>query len=382
MNYRDGKLYYFKATKIKVVKVTDGPQCWEKRKGDPIFRHVFPPPAISEGAFKLVLQPATVPDYVHWTAKVEAEFLDGNIDRDILEAMSRYRYEHWRMCALAMRADGTEMIRANPGLAYLVASNNLFAGRCSQPWRRARSMMRWKRTRILGSCGFPDKESVVRIMSRIDPAILRYPLVVAIRRVLCGSDPRAKKQLTHMPRITLNGMRILNNPEWFSKVTGGFLAELVQPGNEGMGIMFNEVLRMGRAIGEPLGQCRNWTDLRRIHDQLATETNQAIIDDGERKPLPRPPIPDLVNKNFEIRHIADTIELAEWAQRQRNCLASYQQEALSGHFRFYRITKPEEASLSLVRRDGQWQINELAGKDNCPVSEMTRMLVENWMRDC
>lgn len=382
MNYRDGKLYFFKATRIKVVKVADGPQCWEKRKKDPVFRHVFPPPAISASAFKLVLQPSVTPDYVHWSAKVEAEFLSENLDQTIIEAMSRYKYEHWRMCALIMRVDGLDLVQSNPGLAYLVASNNLFAGRCQQPWRRARSMMRWKRTRILQQCGFSATSSVVKILSRIDPATLRYPLVANLRRVLCGPDLRARKHLCFLPRITPVVLRILGNSELLSRVTGGFLEELSRPDAEGknrMTFMYNDVLRMTREMEVLPDHCRNVADLKRVHDRLVDDYNTSFfMKNVERVPLPPGPIPDLVSTSLTVEHIQDTVALARWAIQQQNCLASYHQIAMDGDVHLYRITAPEEASLSVVHRDGRWQIGEIAGKGNGPVGKETLQRVNTW----
>jgi hypothetical protein len=382
MNYRGGKLYIFKATRIKVVKVADGPRCWEKRKGDTVFRHVFPPPVISESAFMLALQSSDNQGYVHWTAKVEAEFLSGNIDRSIIEAMSRYKFEHWRMCALAMRANGLDLVCTNPGVAYLVASNNLFAGHCVHPWRRAREMVRWKRTRILESCGFPAKESVVRIMSRIEPATLRYPTLVVLRRLLGVTDSATRKRLGHLPRITPLTLRILGTPSLAKFAVGGLLDELAHApphAHNGMSVMFNDVLRMAREMDVPIGRCRGFDDLKRIHDRLVTAYNDTFLM-VERAMLPPAPIPEgVASDGFSIEHIDDTAELAKWAIKQNNCLASYHQAAISGEIHFYRITRPEDASLALIRQAGTWQVGQLAGQGNRPVGEATLRWVNTWI---
>jgi hypothetical protein len=385
MNCRDGKLFLFKATVVTVVKVADGPQCWKKRKREPVFRPVFPPPAISASAFSLVLQPSVTPDYVHWSAKVEAEFLEKNLDRNILEAMARYRYEHWRMCALTMRADGLDLVQANPGLAYLVASNNLFAGRCCRPWRRARSMMHWKRTRILEQCGFPARPSVVKILSRIDPATLRYPTLVVLRRLLVRANPAARKRLGHLPRITPLVLRILATPSLAKFAEGGFLDELAQAApsvHNAMSFMFNDALRMAREMDAPIGRCRGFDDLKRIHDRLVDDYNTSFFSENVAPAtLPPGPIPDLVSASLTVEHIQDTVALARWAIQQRNCLASYHQSAMDGKIHLYRITAPEEASLSVVHRDGQWHLGEIAGKENAPVGEDTLRQINTWFCD-
>jgi hypothetical protein len=366
-----------------VVKIADGPQCWEKAMDNPVFRRVFPPPMITKSAFRLVLRDGSVRGCNYRYARLEAEFLKRYLDLDLIKAMARYTFEHWRMCALAMRADGLDLVRTNPGLAYLVASNNLFAGRCKRPWHRARGMVRWKRTKILERCGFPATSSAVKIMSRIDPATLRYPVIDELRRVFAGSDLRARKYLCFLPRVTPVVTAILSESSQLARVTGGFLEEVSTLDDNAKLIgMYYDIQRMvGEMECSKIGRFRRLADIARIHEMLVPKYNTYFLGKVKRVSLPPGPIPDIVSAQLTVEHIRDTFELAAWGIRQHNCLASYHGIAMSGDVHLYRVTVPEEASLSLVHKDGRWTLDQLYGESNGPVMAYTRHLVDAWIRD-
>ena len=141
INYKDGKLFLFEEERIVVMKIDDhGPRAWEKTVEEPFFKPAaFPNVGIF--AARKIVSPPPEDEYIHWRDKEVMKFLNAHVDYPIIEQMAKFSHDKWQICGLAMRANGMDLIQSNPALAYIVALNNVFIGKCKKPWRRARSLM-------------------------------------------------------------------------------------------------------------------------------------------------------------------------------------------------------------------------------------------------
>ena len=89
-----------------------------------------------------------------------------------------------------------------------------------------------------------------------------------------------------------------------------------------------------------------------------------------------PPIPG----NETIVPLTSPAMLAEEGREQQNCVAAYSQCVAHGNQFIYRVLAPERATLQILRTPQGWQIGELSGPRNQPVSRATHIAVEQWIR--
>jgi hypothetical protein len=130
------------------------------------------------------------------------------------------------------------------------------------------------------------------------------------------------------------------------------------------------------AIQRDIGGCgrERFRSLRQI---FRLKANLDIRDSDLRNlEFPKPPVPG----SDAIIALDKPGSLLAEALSQRNCVMSYVRQISGGSFYFYRVLHPERATLSIVpAENGKWQIDQLLGCRNKPVSEATHHAVAEWL---
>ncbi len=436
--YSHGKLYRFNDKSVDVLSMSDGPRAWVKTEKKPYWKSCYRP-SISQSVIKGALE-AEFHDFDHhWMAHNQIKFFRNEVPGEYLEAVAPFRHDIWQILSLAMRADGLDLIRTNPGLAYIVALNRVFFGSCRKPWRRARSLTRKKRVELLRQAGFPASASAVKTMGKLDPAAVHVRSICLLKKVMKNNDPEVVKMLRFLPRLNRMILFILNNPVKFSLASYNFLEELGE--EDDRNIFENHFLigtfRMANIMERTLPRINSLSDIRKIHDRLVDEINSdpryiSFLDptpisgnsfmasiDAELavskanlhklfspvasrstqpaqpapeahtcKPFklppiekfPAPPIAGYSGTDFSIEHIKDAGELREWAIKQHNCSLSYAKDIWEKKYYFYRITAPENATLSIRKgKSGQWAVDQIKGTCNKAAALLTVQNVNIWI---
>lgn len=78
--------------------------------------------------------------------------------------------------------------------------------------------------------------------------------------------------------------------------------------------------------------------------------------------------------------ITSTGVLCDEGAGQRNCVASYASQIRQKRVFVYQVLAPSRATLSIVRRQGRWQIDQLEAACNRPAPRETRLAVLAWLR--
>lgn len=71
--------------------------------------------------------------------------------------------------------------------------------------------------------------------------------------------------------------------------------------------------------------------------------------------------------------------LAKEGCEQQNCVVTYARCVARGNQFIYRVLAPERATLQILRTQQGWQVGELSGPRNRPVSRATHIAVEQWI---
>ena len=402
MGCKDGNLYCFAIDAVYVMKMTPhGPRAWRKTREVPRFVPCLIPTVFETGgAIWAARGDKEGKDDFGWRARVVGEFIRDNVPREIIPLMASYGMNSWLVCSLAMRVPGgMELARRNPGLAYIVAANNVFMKKVAKPWRRARSLLRMKRRDVAGLAGFPATESTVRILSKMDPRELSPKLLFRLRWLLNLGDDFVTSALRHVPQVDTFILETLFYEPRRDVVGIGFLSESAKEKKE-RGVfdswsvgqrLLRDTFALAEMLRVPMPARRRFNsveELRRYHDRLvdfnAARPDHLSTGRIRNVEFPRPgPVPDFESEACGITLILDAKGLSEWGRRQRNCVGSYAQRVVSGQMFVYAIEGEEEATLSLTRPlySPHWRVDELAGYRNAPVSDGLRRLVANWVAE-
>ncbi len=291
---------------------------------------------------------------------------------------------HWGVLNLLHGggAAAADLARANPALAFALASSGSFRG---EPAAKAVSTLVTQRGKaILEWLGFPPTESARRLLGKIPPQAVSVSRLLAIREAL--ADPKAVKAMVHV-QGALNGgvIDICTDPALQPLVSPSFLQEIAECPEEdvwsGQYHRLVEVFSMGRCLDKVQRLrpfvCRS--ELLETHEAFFLEIDGLWGSPGRgrnEQQLPSPPVEGCRH----IRPIMTYAELCDEARRQKNCVRGRFHHVIHGREYYYRVMLDERATLSLVRATGKgWVFGDLLGKNNKPVSPRTWGYVKRWL---
>jgi hypothetical protein len=311
-----------------------------------------------------------------------ARYLEG-VPPGVVETVERFPDRHWELLIFVARCSvpALDLLQANPALGYMLANNRDFRRvHRTEPMVSARLLLAPRRRQrdVLEWLGFPPTERARRIVRKIRQDALHVPALRALREHL--ADPRCQQLLSHLPRITRlvltmagSGTLPMLAPVLLRQLVDGTL-----PRASGLPRLVSDTARMWR-MGHSDGPLPVFVTVRRLreeHDRLAATTDWSAIA-GPATVLPTPPL----RGTPSIVPLERPDLIIEEGKQQRNCVGSYVGRVRRGRLYVYRVLAPTRATLSIVRRDGRWGIDQLEAAANEPVPCATREAVLEWLRD-
>jgi len=140
--------------------------------------------------------------------------------------------------------------------------------------------------------------------------------------------------------------------------------------------------RLGRALGvinipAAMGQCQSQAKLIRLHNQWASRFNKLKreVSVGGYDKFPQPPL----EGNGSIVPICSLEELYQEGREMRHCVGSYADQVWQGRSFFYRVLKPERATLEVKITDSGPVFRELLLKRNGQPDDSTVANVKRWL---
>ena len=237
--------------------------------------------------------------------------------------------------------------------------------------------------------GFPGNEATVQILSKITPEACTVPNLMRLRRTLLKQD--VTKILRHMPVIDPNMVSVALLWRWKGWASQGLFRELAD-GFDGRNFcnqdaqLLDDTMRMVELIGIPILPLPSILAARHLHDRLVPEINRRRDPDdiepeaqlyGEVLSVIFPPSP--IPGNDWIEPITTPEILAEEGREQHHCVTIMAQEIADGVLYVYRITSPERATLSIIKIQDVWEIDQLYCAYNENVSGETSRKVMEWL---
>ncbi len=324
-----------------------------------------------------------------------------------------------------------DLARSNPVLAHALASSDLFRG---TPPDVAATQALWhqrdKQRHILAWLGFPDAESVVRLIRRISVESASPPMLRRLRNAL-NADARVMELLVHLPVIDADIMEMVTHGRLLDYITPDLLRELTAESRRvsdlSVGDILLEALSLqtmvapGRTIrpfrrieqierfsremhgeyqalqdrrAEARRELARRAELRRLElreqrrtarqardaqlvaQREANARRQVRQNEIRRRPFPAPPIPGTP----DIDPITSEEQLKAEGRLQTNCVGTYGPLVKGGSLYIYRVIAPERATLAIRRTaDGCWRRSELKARANRRVRPATARAVDAWL---
>lgn len=413
-HFKNGKLYVFDKTSVLVARPWPELRAWRLTARRRVWRPVRPeinvstPAVYSQGTPRcayppsewlgedLLPPPAVTPaseesredkGVVAWAERrMEANRLACEeffvpMPEPVRQRIAQFTTRQWHLAVLLARCPGAEdLLRSTPALAFALASNWAFhRPAVRQPVRAARSWVRRSQRELAGWLGFPATEASVRLLRKIPPAACHVTSLLYLRTAM--RDPAMRERLSHTRQPDATTLRLMSDERVRARVSSGFVTALAAAA-PGVGMISHHVRTLRDCLemeallpGADVPRFISIGQLIRHHDALAARLNREGVSRWDNLQFPPPPLPG----TDEIVPLLSPDALLAEGREQANCVASYGRRVARGGQFIYRVLAPERATLLVVRgRDG-WQVGELAGPGNEPVTSVTRHAIDRWL---
>lgn len=278
--------------------------------------------------------------------------------------------------------ESAELVESNPALALCLAQLPAWdtAFEKDDHVSITRGLILGKRREACAFLGFPGTEAVSKLLAKIPESVCHLPHLLRVRRVL-HEQPGLIKLLAHLPVLDEATVFLAAHWRWNDYVTLSLFRQLAAEcqGKElpSQSWLLDDTLKLAERMGHTKRHCfGSIREIRRYHDRLVNELNTAEFADFTSEDC-FPPPPKM--GTAQIIPLDQPRLLTEEGLLQHNCVAVYESDVDAGNRYFYRILKPERATLCLAKNGTQWVIQELKAACNAEVTPATRKAVTKWL---
>jgi hypothetical protein len=241
------------------------------------------------------------------------------------------------------------------------------------------ALVRGPRRRLAAAVGCLDRQSSVRILSKIPMETVCDGSVYQAALLL--GDERSQRRLAHVPRINSGVLRLLHDPRHEPHLHQRLLEQVGAdtrfdpwPGASDLHPVLKDLYRVSVELNKAMPTLRSTDELHSVHRHRLAE---ACIASAAHLPFPPPPVPG----NAVIRPLRSPQALVDEAAAQSHCLGDAQHidDCFEGAAYYYQVLGLDRATLELHIVDGEWSIAQLWGAHNQAVGYTTGKVVSDWL---
>lgn len=415
--FRDDKYYQYTPTTVTVMAGWPRMLAWQKTRKAPGWRMLRPDcgrPSLREpSACGAICYSSGTEERSEHCQRGEGDCVamhsawtrwSQQIPYEIRELVGEYRERHWHLLSLAARCGepAIDLMKANPALAWALASSWVFREKpVQEPMRAARRLLGPGKSQrdILAWLGFPSSSAARRVVRKLRIRSINVHTLFNLREAM--RDPDAMQFMAHLPALNHGVLRLLADPELRPFCTANFLADVLAAdgrreraeGVNAIGDREDGYAQAAMTLRDCLGMLdfagidrgtfqpvRSLADLEMRHDRLLRPQllNRQLIETETREPLTLPPPPLL--GTTEIQPLSIEAALGEEGALMHHCVGSYGARVAQGNLAIYRVLAPERATVAIGRKNGRWHIVEMRLACNKAPSAATIQAVERWLR--
>lgn len=314
--------------------------------------------------------------------KIEDFF--NTIPEDIKHAVEKLPDSQWQAIEYIhhLGKDLITLLNTKPVIAYIIINAKKInpAIRLLDEIEILKKMILSKQKEILGRCGFPETNQMVRIFSRMDPGYINVNDLINLRNLLM-MDVELKERILNIFSFTkainnnLLNLTIYNTP-LLSILDNKIIYELAA--SESFSEHLIEIRKL--YLNSKRWQLTAPKIITLTSINKALEKQLVVVEKKRQKEnlFPQPPLED----NFHITAICQESDLGSWSRRQHNCIPKYVSEIRARKKYFYKVVYGnEEATLELNLGNKRIQRGDLLGVDNRAVTPALKEIVDEWLKE-
>lgn len=231
---------------------------------------------------------------------------------------------------------------------------------------------------VLKLLDLPSERAYLRLLTKLPKGIFR-PYALHTLSVVYQS-PKKRRLLSHLKTIDESVIETIQLAE--DVVTSHLLSIRTtdQEGDSLRGIC-NQIMRY-RQLEEispawPFyGSNPKLSTLKRWLYEL--EFLEKAYRNFEGIRFPKPPLASVSSKNFCIQPIETSRQLILESMHMENCSDTYIENVIKGTHYFFRLTRPEEATVLLIRKADTWYPTEVRTYQNGHPEAATLRAIRTW----
>jgi DNA-binding transcriptional ArsR family regulator len=309
---------------------------------------------VSERLFELLTSNEIIP--LLWRAKIPVELLrrilsfpKPEFERLLdLSQLDYHRVMDWADFCPALLVLVSSWRKEDP-LSCLEAIGDIRAG-----WRK-----------VLKAANWPASRSTLKILRKLPTPLCCHANLGTLRCAF--RSPKKKRCLRHLRAINTSALDLLTLSD---RLFNSSLFEKASQTPE-TPCNLSEVCEEIKALRSERGVSPSWPftsgdlspdqvvqHLVKLERRVAVELNEAQM------VLPAPPLDGMHARNFQIEPLTTIREIFWEGSKMNNCLASYIRHITKGSHYAYRLTKPERATVLMLRREDEWYPVQIKVRNN------------------
>jgi hypothetical protein len=305
-----------------------------------------------------------------------------SIPNEIKSYISAFSDSHWQLikAVLLIGDDFILLLKSTPSFAYLIANVEKFNPSFIffSNIHNLQRMIRTKRMDILGLCGFPKTDQMVKIFSKLKSSEMNLSLFEGLREILVKHKKyksRIMEVFSHSKKIDEKLIKFcFGYPELTEVLGNKIIFQLVEDED------FSEkakklkyVLVKSNKYKIPFPKISSASNIETIVDRFEERLKEKV---RELDLFPPQPLDD----SPYIKAITSETQLKAWARRQQNCIRGYIKKIREGKVYFYQVVfNNEEATLEIKIKNGTIKKGDLLGFRNQKVSNELSAIVDRWL---
>jgi len=385
-----GKLYKFNRLSIEVIRFGDPfPAAfiktkrhnWQGYMPSRLFPFLFYKPSLE----KLNSDKEGLRRFAEYRADIY-KTISTWVGKETVDLVTMFTSRHWRLYTLLINGgkESHELIRA---LGYLISLHLYFHSLKSRRYKRSeRSLIKKKRKDILEYFGFPRKEAVVKIFSKISPAACDFYFFQDLRNLL-NKSPEAIRRLSFYQRYNGLSLSVLLNNDIYPKLHNSLIDQICQrfPNEEdvnSVALLF-DIVRMQKFLSEHHIPQRHlffktFSAINVVHEEMVDLMMK--VSTGKECQYGSGFLPDVKNDELHLEGITNYQNLLLEGKTMHHCIASYHQQLKRKEgFCVAKMVIPERLTILYRQEKERCRLMEVKGKYNTNPQAGSLQIIKKWI---
>jgi hypothetical protein len=276
-----------------------------------------------------------------------------------------------------------DLLKSNPALAMVIANLWVFNNKVKSGYqhRFIKKRLGLKQKLLAEIAGFPQTESMVKLLKRIKPQNATICYLLRLQKILSDIkySKRVLKLLSHLKNIDGIIMLIATHPKIMDIVSDGYVNEIskLKRFRFDTQIYFTllNILRNAEEANIKIPVITSYEKMEKIFAETERRRSFYEVNKIYFNKFPAPPLPD----NTYIKALKTPIDLVDWGESQKNCIRTFASSIVRGYnYYFSVVIGKHEATLEILMCSNRIRLGRMLGPCNVDCVPEIREVVNSW----